>query len=83
MQRRRTLLKLGLAGLAAAPWPALRAEIRPRAAAAAAAPLPRPVPAGRGVYLVDGWLLGEADLRRLGLEARAPAGGGAQAASSG
>jgi hypothetical protein len=58
MQTRRTVLKLGAAGLLAWAWPE---------AAAAAPALPRPVPAGHGMYLVDGWLLTPADLARLGL----------------
>ena len=61
MQRRRTFLKLGTAGLLA--W------LAPRAAAVAA-PMPRPLPAGNGMYLVNGWLLNAADLRRLGLDDR-------------
>ena len=58
MQARRTVLKLAAAGLLAWDWPG--------AARARAVPL-RPVPVGHGMYLVDGWLLTEADLARLGL----------------
>lgn len=56
MQARRTVLKLGAAGLLVWAWPG----------AAARAALPQPVPAGHGMYLVDGWLLTAADLARLG-----------------
>jgi hypothetical protein len=70
--RRRRVLGLGAAGVVAgavaAIWPG------PRAVAAG----PRPVRLGGGLYLVDGWLLSAADLRRLGLAA-----GGPQAARSG
>ena len=50
MHRRRTILKLSAAGIAAWLWPA--------AVPAASA--------GGGLYLVNGWLLTEADLGRLG-----------------
>jgi hypothetical protein len=63
MQQRRTLLKLGIAGLVAALWPWTAA-----AHAAPSAALPRPVPAGGGMYLVNGWLLSESDLWQLGLD---------------
>jgi hypothetical protein len=57
---RRGVLRLG-AALGAA---GLLARALPAAAAPA---LPMPQAIGRGLYLVDGWLLTEADLARLGL----------------
>jgi hypothetical protein len=65
MQHRRTLLKLGTAGLFAWLWPWAAAGA---AGTMAGAALPRPLPAGGGMYLVNGWLLSEADLQRLGLD---------------
>jgi hypothetical protein len=58
---RRTVLKFGAAGLLASALPATAGTT------VAAAP-PVPVAIGRGLYLVDGWLLTEADLVHLGLD---------------
>ena len=56
---RRRVLKLGAAGILAWTMPVPGAVARG---------VPPPVPVGRGLYLVNGWLLTEADLARIGLD---------------